>query len=754
MRTILGFNIHKLGFVASLLLCSALVGCIKDEPLDIAQGANERLTFALSISQPTQVVTRSETTTAELVIMDNSYLIVFNSDGSYNAHEQITNDKITPATSGTASPEITFEHISEDNMSVGSKLVFVLNTQGAVVIDDTFTYATLNDRLPLTNYGPASVTHIAAKGIPMYGESQWNDATGGSTLIAIKRSVAKIQVQQAAKVTGTRADNFSSPTTHRYQIFNHAKNGTFKESVAGTLTDSDMNSDPVSSIATSQLTNFISVEGTTTYDQRASVMITEFGYSKKIIGASGSTPILESVASQNRVTIIICANNRYFYRLDLCGVGPKYIDILRNHHYKILIKEVNDDGYSTIQQALTSPANNVTYEIIDEEGHTTIGNGKYAISVGQEAMAGKANFVIGTDAATFEVASGVRLLLPAELSALPAGVTSKITIVNAVTEAPIAGVSVSASVLTDVMTPLSITLPASDKAATIVVKFKITLGFLEYFSEPIAIDRILPYVYDCHQDEIVIPINPEGIVWETTGDYSHFTITNNGTASFKVKFGDNVIPVSWKTWDITTNTYIASNEADIDAIPIFELKKLVGFKGDAPIIVEQLAPIYIGRWGSPEEGVQNAIAGQSALYTETMGAPLRKRAVIESVEEKRGGIAWGNSLMDATYHANHGLYITNMGGESVNRGALHECWKKSARSVDATQRWYLPAMRQLRAIWQALNEVGYTGNAPSDRFYLSSTEGGDRCWYLAMNDGYVGVYRLHLGGNVRCIRDL
>ncbi len=483
MRTILGVKINYFSGVLVVFMLIFATSCINDEHIYIAAKSGKGLSLELHIPPTTEVVTRSSAVREELEIKGNSYLIVFNSAGLYFSHELIEDRKIKENTNGTVNPQITFDNIFPNDLPSNAKLVLILNAQFDPILDNTCTYESINKIFTLSNLD----LNFGASGIPMYGELQgWNNPA--RTVIKLKRSVAKLQVQVSSSVIGLYAKNFETPANVKYQIYNYAINGMFKESFAEEVTYSNTNSVPTKTITNSDINRIVPIVGGVDSDILGAVYLCEFPYSTKIIGEITSKDIPINTLDNDRFAVIIkSSHNERYYRLDLCHSAPEYIDIIRNHHYRIVVTEVNSNGYSSANEAFNSPADNIEYDLIDDSGYTTISSGLYAMSIGEESLGGR-EVVVSEEDNTIEVASSVRWIMPNGAN-LPDDILNNISVVYNDGKTEVVGVTVSPSVLSKELVPLTFTLTNSVPSGS-TIHFKITLGILNYLSEPITIKRI------------------------------------------------------------------------------------------------------------------------------------------------------------------------------------------------------------------------------------------------------------------------
>ena len=499
--------------ILSTIICVIQTGCMKDELPQFNEQRVDRVEFKLNIPTNTQVVTRANTlaSEAELQIQSGYCLIYGDNVGTslpkmaylFDVSQDIANN-------GTINPTITIpKKVAIESTDV---VVFIFNTQfsgdGSFGdrLDDV-QYGQISTKFPLSGvFGFESTTN----GLPMYGELTGFSSAGGVTPTAtIYRSVAKVQVKLKSPMSGSAANigNFTTANI-KYQIFNLAIAGCvdhgsgFNGTTTDALNSSDQNEAPKTTINGLPI-DLATVTNASGDNYTGASYIYEYYYSDHIIGAGGSTAILANTPNSDRLVMILHnSDNSRYYRLDLCNVGPEYIDVIRNHHYQIVINEVNSDGYASADEALNGDASNIVYEIIDNTGNTTISNGKYAISVGEELYANK--YISALGSAPITVIADLRYIIPAGLT-LPAGITNSITCIDNVTGSTIGSgtLTLSHSMLSAVATPLAVTFVDPNYVGEIA--FKITLGDLVYQSAPIY--TVLPVDANCH----IVPMSGKTI---------------------------------------------------------------------------------------------------------------------------------------------------------------------------------------------------------------------------------------------------
>lgn len=727
MRQILGTKRHILSAVFICSLFCFTTSCVKDKlpEIDTHSGG---VKLNLNILGNTDVATR----TPELVVAEHKihrgYIFVFDAGtGIHVAHEDI-NIQDHVFDNGTSSPKIYSKILSL--VTEGQSIALILNFASSIIVNPLeVTYANINEKFPLYNVASpgfeiTAIPESLVGGLPMYGEMlNWNESniTANGYNISVKRSVAKLELQ-FPNGAQTVVD-FGHRFIGEYQIFNHAVRGKFKEGDANTPTYSDKNrapqSDPITTEMISRNINaFYAEEGGDISQDRISY-IYEFPYSTKTIGLnSSSTANTPNNATPHKDRLAIIIRDRGvsgtigvsdFYRLDLCHMKPEYIDVKRNHHYRIVVNNIEREGaYASAEEALNGPPSNIHYEIEDNIGNTTIGNNRYAISIGDVS---ETNMIYATSSTTVEVATNVRFILPDGVTNLPSDVTTnKIELLGTNSsgiDVSSLGVYIESETLTKDLQNIKIRLPNLPGATsfpflvvaeTYRVRFGITLGTLEYLSDEIVINQT-PTLFDSHPGEITIPHNGSDIKWDTDGDRNHFSISNNGTVDFKVSAGSNVNIAKWKTWNYATQKYdFTDNEKDkIYSIPIFEPKFLKGVSTstNTRFVIEQIPPRYIGRYGSPlyDSGLDHA---QVVSGSSTFNTPLRKRAIMEVFDDVPLVTGWHNSNFYSLGigEENDGLAISESRASNISaHPPLNRCWQKNTGGE--AQKWHLPASQQL-----------------------------------------------------------
>ena len=737
--------------------------CVKDEL--VYMDDNSQTTFKLNILANSEVITRAGTVSSELFV-SSGFIFVFDASGAQVIMHELQPD-VDIQNNGTNNLMIK----AAISVAVGQQIALVLNTAKAPDLDLTsVTLDNIDTSFPLGNTGFEDVANETTKtgGLPMYGVHTWN---GGDNVISIKRSVAKLQVMIDDKVHGSHSQYFMTRNV-TYQLYNFAVNGKISApSLSSGVNGSDINIAPTGNIIGEHITR---ASSETSDNFKGASYIYEYEYSKKTIDATSSSTVAGDTPSQNRFAIVLKnKGTSKFFRLDLfrkVDGKPQYIDILRNHHYKVIIKSVNSEGYATADEAFKGVPSNIEYQIEDNTGNTTITNGNCAISVGEEPLA-STEVVVNANSGykTCEIAHNVRFILR-DSYILTLGGVNKISIIDG-DGSLIPNATLSVDELTSDLVTLIVTLPTA--VSLPVIKFKIELENLVFISEPFSLRAITNARFDCHEiDTRTINYKYTDVVWDVDPE-SLFIISNKTETSFDITpVEENVTPTSWETWN-GTNYDVTSSEQSSSSVPIFTAKVSNGtLKEGIFIIIKQYAPIYVGRWGSPIEGPGYVAEATTpyALLQGPAGQPLRKRAIIEAREES-DGMAWGSDVNPGGYNiANNGLGISKF-GSVVHAGALKKnsvlnvCYKKNkgykeGESLSAPNKvnWYLPAQQQLVGIWVSLSESGahdgdvFWGESVN---YWSSTENvPGSSWSVKFFNGRTQAEFKTNRNRVRCIMDL
>ena len=631
-------------------------------------------------------------------------------------------------------------------------------------------------------------------GLPMFAYADAGTGTGKTIDLTLKRSVAKIEVLLDSTnlatndVTGTfKKENVT------FEFININENGLFytpddTKFIDGNITEPQQVSNVGDPVATARY-------------------IHTSNYAKRLVDGS---PIDSSKFDLNRMAIILKQNaegaNPLYYRIDFCTVDTltnafKFLDATENTNYKIKISKVLTAGYSSLEEAARFPGSNLAYDIVVDKnvgaGSETISNGQYALSVGYVDKINKLymrkseikNYENPDSKATTSKRLNIKvdnLDLLGELdpehpsvpkiklttSFTPAGTDAHSLTVYSVKEGDKLSPYPTHSYVpsSDSITAINILIYGQGKGTvTTVVEFG-NLRHESSFDVDIS-DRILDAYTEYFEldGSVVTPVD---------GGLSEISFANIDGPKIRVAVPENIIPISWKLYNTETRKYgVAANGSNVNAIPVFEKRSfnqiVVNNEGiGTKFEIEQAAPFYMGRCGSPMPGFTPTADVGRWLTGTAKDVPMRKRAIIHAfrvppVEPDNVRRTVPSSALDGLLNMNKYLDGTF---SSPSNLAMLACSKFAAPQDIADKRatWYLPAIDQLTRIWLVHSVTGnYAWRAPKSptdfeisRHASSTTttpdDGRIYCvaFYPHPNDGYLGLESILTSTAVRCMRDL
>ena len=367
-------------WVLSITLAGALFGCAKDSdnPGDTDKG------MYITVRMPAEnngVATRAGA--VDEVAIKQAYVIVY-AGGAADADAPKFTSKVelTNITDDGVNTKKILAFKPTDNIAEGDEINIVFNK---VIENLTIPKKDMLSALKLT-----SVTGLVAlsDGLPMFGKGIWSAA--GSPLIAVKRSVAKVQLKLDYNgnlhVPGDVGSSFTTANT-TYKLYQLSDVGSIDGINDQVI--SSTGSEAVTTIAAGAEINELSSQMLKDSNDNyiGASYIFAYPYSTKSIGNPG-TPLNEIDSSNKRIAMIMKntgGGKTTYHRLDFFDKGgKKFLDILSNHHYIVKIREVSQDGYLTATDALNYPAGNVDFDIIvEEEGTVIVSNGQYALNVNE-----------------------------------------------------------------------------------------------------------------------------------------------------------------------------------------------------------------------------------------------------------------------------------------------------------------------------------------------------------------------------------
>ena len=369
-------------WVLSVALTGVLFSCAKNSD---DSGNTDDKTMYITVNMPAEnngVATRVGA--VDEVAIKQAYVIVYGA-GAVGADTPKFTSKVelTDITDGEVNTKKILAFKPADNIAEGDEINIIFNK---AVENLAIPKKDMLSALKLTSISDGLVSLSA--GLPMYGRGVWTAA--GSPLIAIKRSVAKVQLKLDYNgnlhVPGSMGSRFTTAnTTYKlYQlsdvgsidgINNSVISSTGSEVVTEISAGAEIN-EPSSQMLKDNNDNYVGAN-----------YIYAYPYSVKSIG--NPTAALENKMSSIKRIAMIMKNTgggeTTYHRLDFFDKGgKKFLDILNNHHYIVKIRKVSPGGYATATDALNKPASNVEFDIIvEEEGTVIVSNGQYALNVNE-----------------------------------------------------------------------------------------------------------------------------------------------------------------------------------------------------------------------------------------------------------------------------------------------------------------------------------------------------------------------------------
>ena len=770
------------------LSLSLLSGCTKDY-LTGTEDATAKFEIKLNISNSNAVDTRSEgvdpLSYAENFIA-KGYVFIFDSkdvNSKAIAVHTITMSDIID--NGTSSPKISVPL----SITAGNIVKFIFNVTpidptfninniSIANFNSSFKFGTTGFAVPYDKSNPDS-------GLPMFGEiGNWN---ASSPSVTITRKVAKIQVQLPAG--GLSAENDITGD------FSNLDFATF--SLHKLTADGHIQHDPDHNYTYQRRSKEykLSYTGDKYTDAQ---YIYAYPYSTKILNKRGGVgeDVDPTVYNEDRFCIIITRKNSgiepLFYRIDLLhqdskDIAPQYFDINSNSHYTITITKVKTLGYDDLDETLKFNASNIEYTTDVHNPYTDgayntniISNGSYAVSF-MDGTSRADKYIYRTAKSEFIVEFLTIFLDSKDQYMNPIYIAREIKVEQIGTTSNI-GVSIinfNTYLVNNTTVPLNLKITGYGKAR---VTIHLKAGSLRRFTATTYIDKSKP-LHSASGE--VIELSGQ-VAAPIDGGDNFLSATNSGPNTIRLRIPDNTTPYSWKLWNNTTKSYDYVPDGSNDyAVPQFRSRVFNGYiknKDNKKILVQmdQLAPIYIGRWGSPEVGVEEDYMENGQLYTE-IGRPIRKRAIITARNaatiEPPVGSEFGQGESFGTFYGGLPNYINNGFVASTNTGssgthnasqpaqlALHRCYKENADYTGAQMdkskvKWYLPAQVQLTGYWVSVPAIGYDGdqklfNDNMSNIFWSATHNNSNVMALGASYGTMIDTPNRNLGSVRCIMDL
>ena len=119
---------------------------------------------------------------------------------------------------------------------------------------------------------------------------------------------------------------------------------------------------------------------------------------------------INSTVTTNPTYVIVegtYAGATYYYKIDIIDSAKNLYDIERNVWFKIVIESVTMEGYSTIEEAQSSPASNNISASVLLQSYPTISDGTYVLSVDKTIVSFTSNGQMLEANASYETIAGV-----------------------------------------------------------------------------------------------------------------------------------------------------------------------------------------------------------------------------------------------------------------------------------------------------------------------------------------------------------
>ena len=367
-------------------LSIALVGCNKATTPTDTVGPTDPTTETQSVTvtmpqEDTGVVTRVGDAAAEVAIK-SAYVIIYADKAADDALPKFTAtiDVSTITVDEANNKVLVFP--KDDGIVAGDDVRIVFNhTLTSLNIAKSSLKAALKITTA-TSVASAGLVDVT-KGLPMYGAGSWGKGVKGTTLISVKRGVAKVQLlldyRGGDHVEGVMGAGYTTANTtfKLYQLSNvgyadgSVATATGSEAVTKITNEGEINQPTVS---TAVVDNFTGAS-----------YIFAYPYSKQTIGASPFVFVDKSPKTERLAMIMknTFEGKTLYHRLDIYDpTADTYLDIKNNFHYAIKLREVNMGGYTTASIALSNPPSNIQYDVIvEEEGDVVVSNGQYVLNV-------------------------------------------------------------------------------------------------------------------------------------------------------------------------------------------------------------------------------------------------------------------------------------------------------------------------------------------------------------------------------------
>lgn len=433
-----------------------------------------------------------------------------------------------------------------------------------------------------------------------------------------------------------------------------------------------------------------------------------------------------------------------YYRVDMCVPSKTtpgsydYLDILRNHLYRLSITKVTGAGYATAQDAQNSVPMNIvtTLTPIDEGdfGDVVFNESSYIMTtVSQVEIIATPDGVKSFD--LFNVKAG-----------FPSGVTATVT-------GP--GISTPITLTNNAKTLISAVIPSGITGG----EYTVAVGRLV---KKIKLFVILPIAVDAHFD--VLPYmnvasitidNPQP--WVTLSPNMVYnpaeqqSVTINGNAQGKayIHFDENIAT--------TGNPRIVK----------VTVKRANGTTERVAFEQRNLSGMVLGYFG----GAKDNYGYTKLVAVESIEEYAVRKYDDTSIGSVRIGFLWGfnnitTGIVDSEYGKTGTIALAKRSDSGIagpytiyNNYAARYCYDKNRDTNgngvidDSEVVWYLPAKNQLLSVWVAHSAVTTPFNAAY--YYWSATESGSTGnWLVYFTTGAMFNRTKDLNIAVRCLREL
>ena len=335
-----------------------LPGCTNDIPKEgIGENTGAKRYISLAISDPQHIVTRTGgiDKTADCLIND-AYLIVFDSDGAYKAAEKVDATDITE--NGTEAPRIA----TALTIDATDRAVILCNT-GVASLPADITQENINTKFPATGWNLKT-------GIPMSGIVTGNGSGAESAPECVLTcSVAKIELKIGVSPENDPTNAFTGGNVEwgMGNVLALNKGSVYADPLnMGIIPPADLTEEDFSVPSLSALIS-----------EKSTCYTPEFAASTW----AKTTPVNDTDFSVARTCMVVKAGDNY-YRIDLFDHNTRrFIDIRRNTHITVKITSVKSPGYTTMAAALAAPGSNLEYEVkVDSDYNIVASNGQYALA--------------------------------------------------------------------------------------------------------------------------------------------------------------------------------------------------------------------------------------------------------------------------------------------------------------------------------------------------------------------------------------